>query len=47
MKQLTENPSKASRARGVILLTLIIGCYGPSKVLLPTVRKFIADGPPG
>ena len=47
MKQLTDNPSKQSRARGVILLTLMLGCFAPSPKLLPTLRKFIADGPPG
>jgi len=47
MKQMTENPASSSRARGVILLTILIGSFAPSKVLLPVVRKFIADGPPG
>lgn len=47
MKQLTNNPSKASRARGVILITLMLGCYVPSNKLQPTLRKFIADGPHG
>lgn len=47
MKQLTNNPAKGSRARGVILLCLIIGCYAPSGKLIPTLRKFIDDGPPG
>jgi len=47
MKQMTDNPAPSSRARGVILLTVLIGAFAPSKVLLPVVRKFIADGPPG
>eukprot|EP00039_Didymoeca_costata_P011677 m.164983 g.164983 ORF g.164983 m.164983 type:complete len:504 (+) comp15251_c0_seq4:224-1735(+) len=47
MKQLSGNPSKNSRARGVILITLVLGCYTPSDKLIPTLRKFIDDGPPG
>ena len=47
MKQYTNNPAKGSRARAIILLTLIMGCYAPSKKLIPTLRKFITDGPEG
>ena len=44
MKQMTDNPATSSRARGVILLTVLIGSFAPSKVLLPVVRKFVNDG---
>ena len=47
MKQMTNNPAVSSRARGTILLTLMVGSYLPSGKLMPTVRKFIADGPSG
>jgi len=47
MKQMTGNPAVSSRARGTILLTLLVGSYLPSSKLMPTVRKFIADGPSG
>lgn len=47
MKQYTNNPSKVSRARATILLTMVLGCFIPSGKLLPPLRKFIADGPPG
>jgi len=47
MKQMTDNPAKLSRAKGVILLALVCGCFNPSDALLPIVKTFIDDGPPG
>lgn len=47
MKQMTDNPARASRARGTILLTLMMGCYLPSKKMIPVLRHFIVTGPPG
>ncbi len=44
---MTDNPSRESRARGTILLTLIVGSYAPSGKLFTTLRQFIQDGPPG
>lgn len=36
-----------SAAKGVILLSLVIGVYTPSDTLMPIVTTFIADGPSG
>eukprot|EP00056_Hartaetosiga_gracilis_P010712 m.159583 g.159583 ORF g.159583 m.159583 type:complete len:627 (+) comp13373_c0_seq3:35-1915(+) len=45
-KQLTENPSKPSHARGWILLALICGSFLPSDALLGVLKNFINAGPP-
>ncbi|KAI4464781.1 myosin vii xv [Holotrichia oblita] len=46
-KILTANPTKASHARGWILLSLCVGCFPPSERLVLYLKAFMRSGPPG